>query len=739
MWSEATRPVRLAGASVGGLAIAAACPRPAPLLAVVLLALAVAGRRGVVIALALGLVAAWGRPAPRPPAPGRPVTVTGVLERPWRATDDGWLASLRTRHYRQGATVELWRARVSLFVPGAEPPEGGRRLRARGLMRRAPGLANVPHLPTGPWSLRLKSRRFLEWTSGGPDLWWRLGTASRRRIERALERCGERPGTSLARALTLGDSTRLPPRWRRGLRGAGLAHLVALSGLHVGLLVGGCVIAGAGMRRGRGPVLGVLAAAGFLLIAGARPALLRATAMGVLAAGGLALGRRPHGLSLLAALAAGLALGEPRLLDDLGYRLTCSATAGILWLSPRLVVAWSALPGWLGRPLAVTVGAQAASLPWSLPAFRMVSPVSPGWNLLAVPWTALALVASLAWVAVALVSSAAAARLAPGLDLVAWPFGAVASLPPALTRPLPLVLTTPAATLLAVALALVLLWPRRLLPWAAVSLLVWRLLAPAPAELELRLLDVGQGEAVLLRDRGTAVLVDGGGWRRGDIGGRVLLPALAAAGVRRLESVVLTHPDQDHCGGLLELASYLRVDEVWTAPGWRRSACAGELLALPGADVRLLWAGETAELGRWRFHALHPGPGGTGRGNDRSLVLAVSAPGLRVLLTGDIGARAERKLLRRWPQEALHAEVLKVPHHGSATSTTPGLLAAVRPRLALVSCGRGNRYGHPSPKVVRRLEGAVVRLLRTDRSGAIALRLSGGRWRIDTPGAPHPD
>ena len=177
--------------------------------------------------------------------------------------------------------MELWRARISLFVPGAEPPEGGRRLRARGLMRRAPGLANVPHLPTGPWSLRLKSRRFLESAAAAPDVWWWLGMAARGRIEEALGRCGERPGASLARALTLGDSTRLPPRWRRGLRGAGLAHLVALSGLHVGLLVGGCVVGGAGLRRGRGPLLGVAAAAGFLLIAGARPALLRATAMGM--------------------------------------------------------------------------------------------------------------------------------------------------------------------------------------------------------------------------------------------------------------------------------------------------------------------------------------------------------------------------------------------------------------------------------------------------------------------------
>jgi competence protein ComEC len=163
-------------------------------------------------------------------------------------------------------------------------------------------------------------------------------------------------------------------------------------------------------------------------------------------------------------------------------------------------------------------------------------------------------------------------------------------------------------------------------------------------------------------------------------------------------------------------------------------------MTTPGPDLRLLWAGERAAVGRWRLQALHPEPGGRGIGNDRSLVLAAVAPGLRVLLTGDVGAAVEDRLLRRWPASVLRADALKVGHHGSSSSTTAEWLSVVRPRLALISSGRRNHYGHPAPAVLRRLAVAGARILRTDRSGEIILaRDASGHWRLATPGAPRPD
>ncbi len=305
---------------------------------------------------------------------------------------------------------------------------------------------------------------------------------------------------------------------------------------------------------------------------------------------------------------------------------------------------------------------------------------------------------------------------------------------------MPLVSPAAAGPLLAAAAALSLSRPRRcgaLLPAALAVVLLAGRAAPGP---ELQLLDVGQGESVLLRDGARAVLVDGGGWRYGDLGGRVVMPALAALGVRRLQAVVLSHPDLDHCQGIVDLLSYVPVAEIWTAPGWRDSRCVRELLVAPGVRLRVLWAGEAARAAGWSFDVLHPPAGDRRRGNDRSLVLAARAGGSTVLLTGDIEAAAERRLLRRWGGSRLRADVLKVAHHGSRTSTTAALLAAVEPRLALVSCGPGNRYGHPASEVVARLRRSGALVLRTDRSGAVAVRPEpGGRLRVATRAAPRPD
>ncbi|RMH18317.1 MAG: MBL fold metallo-hydrolase [Acidobacteria bacterium] len=251
------------------------------------------------------------------------------------------------------------------------------------------------------------------------------------------------------------------------------------------------------------------------------------------------------------------------------------------------------------------------------------------------------------------------------------------------------------------------------------------------------MLDVGQGEALLLRDGRRAILVDGGGWPQGDLGSRVLVPALAARGVRRLDALVMTHPDRDHCRGLVDLVRQLPVAEVWSSPGWT-PPCAVELISAPGPRWRPLWAGDERRLGRWRLAVLHPPPAASrrrhGGDNDRSLVLAASVHGRRVLLTGDLEAAGERRLLRA-SREALAADVLKVAHHGSKTSSTAAFLRAVAPRLALISAGRHNPYGHPAAPVLARLEGAGIRVLRTDRGGAVELTIpAGGPLRIRRPG-----
>jgi len=444
--------------------------------------------------------------------------------------------------------------------------------------------------------------------------------------------------------------------------------------------------------------------------------------------------------------------------NEPAFQLTVSSTAGLLLGSPVLERRWHRL-GRLAAPLAASVAAQLATLPWSVPAFHLLSPLAPLLNLPAVPWTGLALGASLIWTAFALVAPGLAGALLPLLDRLALPFSWPAKTGPGVWLPVPLLLSPAAAWTAAILLGIALFWrpQRRLVAWTAapaaglVALGIIALpivagpwlpgLAPGFSKVrhgvELTLLDVGQGDAILLRDGDRAILMDGGGWKRGDLGGRVLLPALLGEGVRSLDSVVMSHPDRDHCQGLVDISAYVPVKEVWMSPGWDAGGCAGRLMSLPGTRLRLLWAGESARVGRWRLRVLHPERDETRGENERSLVVLAEALGRRALLTGDVESWAEMRLLSCCERE-LRVDLLKVAHHGSRTSSTESFLDAAKPRLALISAGPNNIYHHPSKQIVERLEEHGARVLRTDRDGMIriALREDGGT-RIELPGSPR--
>jgi competence protein ComEC len=359
----------------------------------------------------------------------------------------------------------------------------------------------------------------------------------------------------------------------------------------------------------------------------------------------------------------------------------------------------------------------------------------------------LALGGSLLWTAAALVSPRAAAHLLPLLDALAQPFSWPSRIRPEVWLSLPLLVSPAAAWGLALACgALLFARPPRRLARAAVSAAALLcigscLWAPLTAGFghgpELAMLDVGQGDSLLLRDGSHAILIDGGGWDHGDLGGRVLLPALLGEGIRRIDALVMTHPDHDHCAGLVDISGYLPVREVWMGPGWKAEGCAGQLMSLPGARLRLLSRGQKLAVGRWRLTVLHPEPAESGGTNEHSLVLRAEVFGRSVLLTGDMESRAESRVLDCCERQA-RADVLKVAHHGSKTSSTESFLDAVSPRLALISAGVNNLYHHPSPIVVDRLREHGVRMLRTDRDGMVLLRFrADGRTHIELPGAPR--
>jgi competence protein ComEC len=260
-------------------------------------------------------------------------------------------------------------------------------------------------------------------------------------------------------------------------------------------------------------------------------------------------------------------------------------------------------------------------------------------------------------------------------------------------------------------------------------------------ELRLTFLDVGHGDAILVEFPGREkMLVDGGGLPVGtfDVGESVVSPFLWSKGIRRLGTVVLSHPHPDHRGGLPAVARNFRPREFWeAAPG---SAGGGmELLRreLGPAVLRRLRAGDVRSIDGVRIEALAPEGSAdptAGAENERSLVLRLTYGATSFLLTGDIDGAAEAGLAGRGP--AIRADVLKSPHHGSRSSSSPAFLDAVAPGMVVISVGRDNRYGLPDPAIVARYEARGIRMLRTDRHGAVEISSDGRRLTVRTAVSP---
>lgn len=689
----------------------------------------------------------------RPVAVDVAVSVLGAAA--WQRTDEGWTARVDVHAVEQAGRPVAGPDRAWLRLRGEGSPPAERRLRVRGYFSRRPAYRNLNRSRPGDWGLNVKSLGLIEPMGRTPGRRLRIAANLRQRLLRPLDETSG-PGALLARALVFGDARRVPPEWRTGLRRAGLSHLLAVSGLHVGLLLGGFWWL-SGALPGRVAAVGAVAVLLFYgCLVGPRPSLLRASVMALLVILSLSVERPPQALNSLSAALLVILAFDPLAAFDLGFQLSFLATAGILVLSPRLLRWWRrpAFSGQVRRAmvgpealmvgLAATIAAQLATLPVTAFEIGLLTPFSPLLNLVFVPLTAVTLGVSLAWVGLAFTASVPVLGeiLGPGarllqalLDLLTLPFASLAHLPAGSWLALPLSVDRVAALALAIWLGVLVSGFRRAF-WGVALVLVCTPALPDD-EPSLAMLDVGQGEAILLRsgERGPVILVDGGGYRRGNFAEAALLQALAAEGVRRIDLAILSHGDSDHCQGLLDLSRYLRIDRLWATPVELSDGCGRALAARLGGRAKGVELGFAERVGAWELRALHPGPGRTAGGNSASLVVRACVDRSCVLLTGDLDVAGERELLAATRRQgvSLDSDVLKVGHHGSRTSTGGALLEAVAPRLALVSAGRRNSYGHPSPEVLARLERRGVRVLRTDLHGRAELR-----FRRDDSGARRP-
>ena len=564
----------------------------------------------------------------------------------------------------------------------------------------------------------------------------------------------------MAAGLLLGVKGGIDEDFLSQMRTLGMGHILAVSGLHVGFVV----LVLLGLARlvpwGQAPrVAGVgIGLLGYTLITGAPPSVVRASIMAILFLWGRALERKPDVWNILAAAAIISLLIHPRSLFTASFQLSFSAVAGILHIYPRLrgALQGTAAGGWIyGRwpsrfvadLFLVGLGAQAGTLPVTLIIFHSFSVYGLLANLMVIPLAGFIVIGSLAAFLTLAISGGLASLFADAIWLCLSLMQGAVDLLARLPHP-QVVVGRPGAIGIVVLVVGVSAFPYlfasgrvrfrlRFLALALVvaNLMVWRG-ALASRALRVTVLDVGQGDAIhLALPDGRQLLVDSGGWNlQYDYGERVVLPYLRGQGVHRVDLAVITHPHADHLGGLDVLLRSLPVGEIWDTPNRYESGVYSRLKARADSaavPIRIPGAGEAFQFGEVALWVLAPDSAwaaDAADANDASLVLRISYGGTTLLLMGDAEREVERRLLAYG--EILNADWLKVGHHGSATSSTEAFLAASRPKGVVVSVGRRNRYGHPSPEAMDRLRQAAVVVHRTDRDGALVLRSDGANWTV---------
>jgi competence protein ComEC len=552
------------------------------------------------------------------------------------------------------------------------------------------------------------------------------------------------PRAPLARALLIADSRSLDPGVRDRYAAAGLVHILSISGLHVAIIALAVELCCRAVRvPPRAATLTTMALVGaYVAVIGApAPAVRSAVMLGVTAVSRLAQRNTSPWASL--AIGGGAPLLSPRTVLDLGWQLSVLGMAGLIAsgaLARRAFSAWSGQ--WRGHLLGALVASVVASVvtaPLVAWYFGRLSLVAPLTNLVATPIVAVlqpTLFLALATIPVPAIARFAADAASPML----WTLDAVAS--SAASVPFATLDVAPSLGVAAIAFvasiatigACVSRHSGRSLIAAggALAAMMWWPLVPVRARgVELHMIDVGQGDALAIRTpRGRWILIDAGrSWRGGDAGRATVIPYLRRRG-GALAAFVLSHPHADHAGGAATIVRSLRPTIFWDAAYLGTSeSYHNTLTAIANSGVR--WErvrpGQRADIDEVQLEFLAPDSvwmRGIDDPNEASVVLRVRYGAVRFLLVGDAEREEERWLLER-DSLALRAEVLKVGHHGSSTSSTERFLRAVQPVVALVSVGAGNAYRHPSADVIASLAGQGATVLRTDRHGAVVVRTDG--------------
>jgi competence protein ComEC len=624
--------------------------------------------------------------------------------------------------------------------------------------------------------------------------WWAM-TPAREFLSGLMEQAVSDTALPVLQALVLGDRQLISPQRRQAFNRAGVAHVLAISGLHIGMVA--AVAFGLGhwllkwipfllrhaWLRKAAALLALMPVVAYGLLAGMSPSTQRAIIAVAIVMAALCLQRRPDPFNTLAAAAIAILTWQPPSLASISFQLSFAAVGTILLgqatLHPSPVsshpASWRArLYRWLRALVRVSIWATLGTLPLTMLYFNQFSLVGPLANCVVVPVVAMLVVP-------AGLFSAVLAAISPALGLwgfkfcglvidpilhliesiAAWPWAAIFTITPS-GMEIGLYYT------LLVGLALLLINWRRpetqpTLPWhrrhgvATVCTLALALLAADMAywsyqrfgrkDLRITAIDVGQGNAVLLElPGGDCALVDGGGFSGPaafDVGARIIAPLLGRKKIRTVETLVLSHPDADHLNGLIHIARHFNVQRLWSNGQAGPNPTYQDLLAAVEAQKIAMpsWAAlpRVQSIAGVQFTLLGPPADFQHLAlrqkwrhtNNNSLVLKVSFGAFAMLLPGDIHRRVEQELAAA-VGSALRSTVLLAPHHGSRTSSSPRFLAQVDPRIVIVSASWGRRRYFPHAQSRKRYNQLGCELFCTHSDGAVQMVTDGRRLHVQT-------
>ncbi len=658
---------------------------------------------------------------------------TGTLKSDPEAGSYGWSAVVDLTRVRWAGGAAAVRESAWIDGNGASPDA------VRGDMVSIEGVLGVPSDPGfldalhhQGMSVQIDLDAFVR-VGGSPNPFVRATQVCRAFVARTIGRLFPPKEAGLLLGLALGDAGHLDPGVSRDFRATGLGHLLVVSGENVAMVLAPMLALAVALHLTRWPrfLLGLTTVVFFVVLTGAEPSVMRAGVMATMTLIGVLLGRPRHTGSILAAAVLGLLVVDPWLVWSIGFQLSVAATAGMVSLAGPI---GRRLGGWLPGPVALAAGttmaAQVGVTPLLLFHFHQVPGVTVLANLAAFPAVSPALLLGIASSGLGLVwmplgRFVAGFAMAP-MRYLEWVADRLAKAPVGsiTTRGGPVVLIVGGAAAVALAAALRTGWrPPRAAVVIGVALfpvVVWSSAVGAgrPAGLTVRFFDVGQGDSALVTSpSGASILVDGGPDEE------LVATDLASVGVKRLDLVVASHPHADHIVGLPAVLSRVPVGLVLEPGCPDTSALQADLdtaIERDGTPVQHPRAGQSFTVGDVHLQILSPDrcwSNTDSDSNNDALVFMLTRGDDSVLFATEPEEPAQQVLLDSGVD--LHADVLKVPHHGAATSL-PAFFQAVDARVAVVSVGP-NRYGHPVPATLDAIAAAGAQVWRTDQHGTVTI------------------